>query len=702
MKFFYLFKVGLFVTSLLFSSSAVAQIVAQTAPCPPIGIRTDTRIATNPSGQPNTFNWYYGNYQPGTYEGARYKLNSPAPGVGQDYLELPWLQPANSNMDRFQGKIDKPGDGWELIRRDLGYDDAGNPAKTTNPTLILYNRYNSMLRVFVAVGDLLTSYQLAEVKLTFGTAATYKAATLNRQTALGVALEDTEPGTNPSFIGIARYLNGRSKWLVADFPIDYDPCICQFDSRLAVDVSLISQANVQLIGKTNGTLVSAASGNSNTSTDFDKGIPFIRKVNSALSAGGTSYDNFDKFTNKLIGQNPDKSSALSSLNAASKAGSFLKAGLSALPYIGAAVSMLDYFMGGGQTAGPSPVVMQPMAIEMTTTTTGTITAPSLYITIPFHNPGNRLAVSIPENVPYYNEAMGVFSLLKKPVVERRTVGTVGQGDGSLLRTMAYRLPNDLQYVINPAAGLEVQDFQVALVAEGNTDGVTPRGEFNNFEGKIVQPGGLFTYAFRTNYQDAACIKNNEFTAEEPVKTGSASSEWRTNALYLKVMLNLRPINAAPSQQNVLFVARYPVTLSTVGSFAPLPLAACGVLPQASAATVQASCSSTKYKQAIVLARPDKATTALAGSDPTKVELQGFPNPTAGAVLLRYHVAQAGPVQLTLHDGLGRKVQTVLDLQQAAAGTFETPVDLHGLRAGVYYCTLHTASQHKVERIVVTE
>ena len=503
MKFFYLFVVGLLVASLLSSFAATAQISAQTVPCPPIGIRTDPRYANNPGGQPNTFNWYYGNYQPGTYEGARYRLNSPAPGVGQDYLELPWLQPTNPNMSRFNGKIDTPGGGWELIRRDLGYDDAGNPANTTNPTLIIYNRYNSILRVFTAVGLQKPNFQFAEIKLYFDPTSGTKAGTLNRQNALGVALEDTEPATNPAFAAVARYLNGPGKWFVADFPMDYDPCICQFDSRLQIDVNLISTADIRLIGKTSGTLVSASNGTSTTGTDFDKGIPFIRKVNSVLSAGGTSYDNFDKFTNKLIGQNPDKSSALSSLNAASKAGNFLKAGLSALPYIGAAVSMLDYFMGGGQTASPSPVVMQPMAIEMTTTTTGTITSTSYYTGIPFHNPGNRLAVSIPENVPYYNEAMGVFSLLKKPVVERRTVGTVGQGDGSLLRTMAYRLPNDLQYVINPAAGLEVQDFQVALVAEGNTDGVTPRGEFNNFEGKIVQPGGLFTYAFRTNYQDAA-------------------------------------------------------------------------------------------------------------------------------------------------------------------------------------------------------
>jgi hypothetical protein len=501
MRFFYSFGVGLLCTSL-----SVQLASAQAAPCPPAGIRTDPAVATNPSGQLNTFNWYYGNYQPATYNGTRYRLNSPAPGVAQDYLELPWLQPTNPNMSRFNGKIDNPGDGWELIRRDLGYDDAGNPANTTNPTLIIYNRYTSVLRVFTAVGLQKPNFQLAEIKLFFDATSANKAGTLNRQNALGVALEDTEPGTNPAFAAVARYLNGPGKWFVADFPMDYDPCVCQFDSRLQIEVNLISTADVRLVGKTTGTLISATNGAATAGADFDKGIPFIRKVNSALSAGGKSYDNFDKFTNKLIGQNPDKSGALSSLNADSKSGNFLKAGLSALPYIGAAVSMLDYFMGGGQVAGPSPVVMQPMSIEMTTTTTGTISSTSWYTGIPFHNPGNRISASIPENVPYYNEAMGVFSLLKKPVVERRVVGTVGQGDGSLIRTIAYRLPNDLQYVINPAAGLEVQDFHVALVAEGVVDGVGPQGSFTNSEGKIVQPDGTFTNAFRTDYQDAACIK----------------------------------------------------------------------------------------------------------------------------------------------------------------------------------------------------
>ena len=523
MRFFYPFGAGVLCASLCLPQLATAQM----APCPPAGIRTDPAAATNPGGQLNTFNWYYGNYQPSAYNGRMYTLNSALPGVGQPYIELPWLQPNNPVMDRFNGKIDTPGDGWELIRRDLGYDDAGNPVKTTNPTLILYNRYTSILRVFTAVGDLQNGYSFAEIKLYFGQTATNKAGTLNRQSALGVALEDTEPHTNPKFSAVARYLNSRSRWFVADFPMDYDPCVCQFDSRLQIDVDLISQADVKLIGKTTGTLVSVANGVSTTGPDFDKGIPFIRKVNSALNAGGTSYDNIEKFTTKMSTLFPGKEPSLTLFKDATKTGNFLKAGLGALPYVGAALGMLDYFMGGGQDAGPQPVAMQPMTIDMTTTTTGTITTTNWATGIPFYNPGNRLSRSIPENVPYYNEAMGVFSLLKRPIVET-TFAETEQPDNTLRWDYKYRLTDNLSYVINPASGLEVQDFKVALVVEGKDLVGKPAGSFTNDEAQAVQPDGSLRSAYRTNYFDASCIKNNIFTIRSTNNTTSVNKIGRAS------------------------------------------------------------------------------------------------------------------------------------------------------------------------------
>ncbi|AMJ67260.1 hypothetical protein AXW84_18880 [Hymenobacter sp. PAMC 26628] len=621
-------------------------------------------------------------------------------------------------MNRFQGHVDTPGDGWELIRRDLGYLDSGAEAKTTNPLLILYNRRTSVLRVFTCVGDPQNNFQFAEIKLKFGTTATYKAATLNRMSALGVALEDTEPRTNPEFVSATRYLNGRSKWFVADFPMDYDPCICQFDSQFNIEVNLITQADVKLLGKTAGSLIAMKDGGTGTATgstdpDMDKGLPFIRKINSALDAGGKSYDNIDKFTTKMANLFPDKATPLSSFKDASKLGNFMKDGLNSLPYVGAALSMLDYFMGGGQDAGPQKVVMEPMTIEMSTTITGTITTNNWYTSLSFQNPGNRNPNNIPEKIPFYNEAMGVFSLLKRPTVDVRTTtpytgaGGAPQPGTQPFTRYSFRLTEDLQYVINPAARLEVQDFQAALVFEGPNQTIPTRpyydyGGIQTYEGPTTNATGMMQHAYRTDYVDARSIKNNiySYIRKGPIQGTYYGPEFYYTNLYLKVMLNLRPLDCSTCQ-NVLFVARYPVNQNNVSEYTTLPRASDGVLPQATPATVQVVCNGSKYRDAVTLLKPGRpqAGPPAAPGTPASVALQAYPNPATGAVRLRYPVEQPGPVRLTLRNSLGQTVRTLL-AQNAPAGVQELSADLTGLAPGVYYCVFRTATQTQVERLVV--
>lgn len=655
-----------------------------------------------------------------------YPLNSPYPGVGQDYIDLPWLQPSNAVMDRFQGHVDTPADGWELIRRDLGYLDSDAPAKTTNPLLILCNRRTSVLRVFTAVGDPQNNFQFAEIKLKFGTTAIHKSGTLNRMSALGVALEDTEPHNNPEFVSATRYLNSRSRWFVADFPMDYDPCVCQFDSQLYIEVNLITQANVQLVGKTTGTLVSMKDGGTGAATgstgaDMDKGLPFIRKVNSALDAGGKSYDNINKFTEKMSGLFPGKASSLKSLNDASKLGGFLKTGLNSLPYVGAALSMLDYFMGCGQDAGPQSVVMEPMTIEMSTTTTGTIITNNWYTSSTFQNPGNHAANNVPEKVPFYNEAMGVFSLLKKPVLEYNTQTTSNYSERSSTTKYSFRLADDLQYVINSASGLEVQDFQVAIVLTGQNDiaptapnpnaspGIpsNPISDFQIQEGPVVQPDGSNLYAYRTQYIDASCFKNDPFSAYEYRK--DYNQVFNYQAAYLKVMLNLRVIGGSASTQNVLFVARYPVAITNVTNFSYRPAAQCGVvLAQADPSVVQSICSGTKYQNAISLQVAKPQATRVAKPQATQpsalaneiAALHVYPNPSSGLVRLSYEVQQPGPVRLTLQNSLGQKVHTVVDQAKSAVGAQEVSVNIADLAPGIYFCVLQSDTQTQVERLII--
>lgn len=69
-----------------------------------------------------------------TYAGTLYKLSRTADAT--PYLELPWQQANNINMTRFQSKNDIPTNGWELIRRDLGFNDTGAPLVTSDPFVI--------------------------------------------------------------------------------------------------------------------------------------------------------------------------------------------------------------------------------------------------------------------------------------------------------------------------------------------------------------------------------------------------------------------------------------------------------------------------------------------------------------------------------------------------------------------------------------
>ncbi|HEX7574492.1 MAG TPA: T9SS type A sorting domain-containing protein [Bacteroidota bacterium] len=69
--------------------------------------------------------------------------------------------------------------------------------------------------------------------------------------------------------------------------------------------------------------------------------------------------------------------------------------------------------------------------------------------------------------------------------------------------------------------------------------------------------------------------------------------------------------------------------------------------------------------------------------------QNFPNPFNPSTLIRYQLAGAGPVRLTVYDILGREVATLADGMQQP-GTHEARFDGGGLSSGVYFYRLQTA------------
>ena len=68
-------------------------------------------------------------------------------------------------------------------------------------------------------------------------------------------------------------------------------------------------------------------------------------------------------------------------------------------------------------------------------------------------------------------------------------------------------------------------------------------------------------------------------------------------------------------------------------------------------------------------------------------LRVAPNPTDGRTMVRYQMATAGSVAITLYDLTGREVRKVAP-QQVGPGAQETVLDVDGLAPGLYLCVVN--------------
>jgi len=84
--------------------------------------------------------------------------------------------------------------------------------------------------------------------------------------------------------------------------------------------------------------------------------------------------------------------------------------------------------------------------------------------------------------------------------------------------------------------------------------------------------------------------------------------------------------------------------------------------------------------------------------------QNYPNPFNAQTTIRFHIDQAGPVNLAVYNLLGHQVETLyrgkLDVGQHQVTWKGT--DRHGrtLASGVYFCRLETGGRSEVRRMVL--
>lgn len=560
-------------------------------------------------------------------------------------VKSPFFQIDNSNTMHIATSRDMHSkDGWELIRQDFGYvyqpslptdpnglkriDAFGNLDPVGNPFLILYNKYTGILRVFVAIGQI-EAYSAARIQIfqVQGTTNDLQTSPLYESSDVKplAALDDFFPA---KLISMSPFINEEARWLYADFPMIYDPCTCLYTSSLQIKVHLIEEAHIEMVGETKGTLatIEAKEGKLNTENNsISFGITDLANVGKKAAE---SYKNAGDFANKALqaindakrkeaedellldlsdvvteqdwqdlynSLPPEEQIELATLSAKYETKKeatdglkeflqsldFLERPLKVVPFVAAAVDVIDFFIGGGkkEPAQPQKVEVQPMSINMTTTLKGTITAEHPYKTITLFTPGAKdNATRQPEgNYPMYNQTLGTFNLLRTPKVkeyyhtETARVQHYHSGPvcvGKNTATRYYQLEDDIQYVVNPAAGFDMDNIEIlgSLVFEFDYD---IEKELRQYEHPMLVLDSYKRY--RTRYVPAGCLKDlfAQFLYREtscwplptfPYLIVEPAPISRAPKVFVKLMVRLPRADADENTQAVLFVGTYPVEI----------------------------------------------------------------------------------------------------------------------------------------------
>lgn len=161
-------------------------------------------------------------------------------------------------------------DGWELLYLGTGFYPNGDPLDVIPansfidetqqvpngniPYMVYYNRYSSIVRVFLGVFVPFGAAQNLTVDLSLNKSLSAEDdieynGLLRHLNAYDSPLDQETPviqhrGENTTGVDF----NIR-KWYVFDFQVGYDPCICNFPSVLDLDVSLIDISSMSLYGR---------------------------------------------------------------------------------------------------------------------------------------------------------------------------------------------------------------------------------------------------------------------------------------------------------------------------------------------------------------------------------------------------------------------------------------------------------------------
>ncbi len=433
---------------------------------------------TQPGTTINVFDW--------TQEYYDFVIGTPGSPTFES-VQSPFFDgnPSNDNIYHINNVTPKDFDdnnGWELVQNHFG--TSSDPVST--PYLVLYNRYEGVLRVFVWIQQSLEGYTKAELTFKFFSDEQYQTAALNLinnpNTALNAWLRDNEMHTPNSYI---NQVGGF--WLFADYPITYDPCTCNYSSTLQVLADLIDVSTITLQMEGGGTIEQILGGG-NSTPSFGKLVDGAIKNGTKVSKSITGYKNtaeeiYDNYKLKLA-QEDGTIKNYNDLTPAEQAKEdekfkknvSLPGWVKSIPKIGFAFGLIEHLIGGGKTTPPTPISFEA---NLEFDISGTNEDSDPHGSIDFYTPGSVWGANN-ERQPVYNNILGVFNILKSPefeIAEDDDEGSAFLGEPWFAyygvtyesRSFLLQMTDELEYVFNPASGLTLVDIKAAIVLEDDDD-----------------------------------------------------------------------------------------------------------------------------------------------------------------------------------------------------------------------------------------
>lgn len=456
----------------------------------------------------NQFNWmtspwnvYHllpgGGYTTGSSYTDPYPLTNP---FMTDFAYLSHLNYSNYSVtDRTVDKLDfYPADGWELLYKNNGFkanesDHLLQNDTRVGPLVILYNKYESKVRVFAAFADIGANDKMITRLLMRRGQGLSASALFNHYGELSYPLDYQ---TSMTEVTSGSDATTAGQFFSTDFTVGYDPCICHFKSELEVQFSTLNNSTATLGGRLIGTIVDLDdSGNSPLINDKRDFLASVSRDNlDEITGGVLTYRNIDKLINK---HKEDKAAASDKaaldlfgtiLKGVGKAGDDWLNGTNGLiindiPFyengkahglklFSEAANLLIGAINEKKSVPSIQFIEAEMAFsgditdETKTGATGAIIA----------TPGSKYTenTSLPNfvpdiNYPSYNEALGLFALLKTPVVKvyHKNPDTEYTGFGERENLQFWIDPESIKYAFNPAAEIDVEKTRISVSLEVN-------------------------------------------------------------------------------------------------------------------------------------------------------------------------------------------------------------------------------------------